>query len=291
MLNISSSFAGFGSSHKYIAIAYSGRNSVIAEFAYDSDAAAYFSRVEAIGDSIDTGTKLSINTFVRGCKDDGIWDLMLDVNVLCGSSLSGAMVKLKTFNPSNPNFRPHPNCTLSFAQSSGLIFGTGYGINAGVTPASIGTNSFSLGIYANTNQSSLSIFGTIGADNNSRTVVYCPHPDTIIYSNLHQAPTNEIWGAGISGPVGFIHTNRTPDPTHRIYRNGSLYASSTSVGGTAPSDDFNWEGIRRNNVLEVGTSAGHRTSFFFLGSGMSPTQAGQLYTRVQALQTALGRNV
>jgi hypothetical protein len=40
----------------------------------DADAVAYIAAVEAAdGQALETATRMAINSFVKGCKNDGIW--------------------------------------------------------------------------------------------------------------------------------------------------------------------------------------------------------------------------
>jgi hypothetical protein len=69
---------------------------------YDTDAADYFSRAEALGGSFDIdGTytesvvKTAISDFVAICKTDGTWSKITEAYLLAGVDFSGLMAKLK----------------------------------------------------------------------------------------------------------------------------------------------------------------------------------------------------
>jgi len=72
----------------------------------DAAAAVYIAAVEAAdGQSLEAGVKTAINTFVVGCKADGIWDAIKASCILSGArTLSGALVPLKGTAPTNNNF-------------------------------------------------------------------------------------------------------------------------------------------------------------------------------------------
>ena len=74
--------------------------------ALDSDAAAYIAAVEAVdGQSLEAGVKTAINSFVVGCKADGIWTAIKASCILAGArTLSGALVPLVGTAPTNFNF-------------------------------------------------------------------------------------------------------------------------------------------------------------------------------------------
>ena len=73
---------------------------------YDTDAQAYFERVEAEdGQTLEPAVKTAINDFVVGCKADGIWDAIKAACILAGArTLSGALQPLVGAAPTNYNF-------------------------------------------------------------------------------------------------------------------------------------------------------------------------------------------
>jgi hypothetical protein len=73
---------------------------------YDTDAQVYISAVEAAdGQGLEDGVKNAINTFVIGCKSDGIWTAIKASCILAGArTLTGALVPLMGTAPTNFNF-------------------------------------------------------------------------------------------------------------------------------------------------------------------------------------------
>jgi hypothetical protein len=69
----------------------------------DPDAAVYVAAVEAAdGQSLETATKVAIHSFVKGCKNDGIWPAIKASCILAGArTLSGALVPLVGPAPTN----------------------------------------------------------------------------------------------------------------------------------------------------------------------------------------------
>ena len=72
----------------------------------DPDAFAYITAVEAAdGQSLESSVKVAIENFIKGCKDDGIWDAIKASCILAGArTLSGALVPLRGTAPTNFNF-------------------------------------------------------------------------------------------------------------------------------------------------------------------------------------------
>lgn len=72
----------------------------------DPDAIAYLVAVEAAdGQALESGVRLAVNAFVKGCKADGIWPAIKASCILAGArTLSGALVPLVGTAPTNSNF-------------------------------------------------------------------------------------------------------------------------------------------------------------------------------------------
>jgi hypothetical protein len=72
----------------------------------DSNAVAYIAAVEAAdGQPLEDGVKSAINSFILGCKADGIWTAIKASCILAGArTLSGALVPLVGTAPTNNNF-------------------------------------------------------------------------------------------------------------------------------------------------------------------------------------------
>lgn len=73
---------------------------------YDPDALAYLTAVEAAdGQALENSVKIAINTFVKGCKADGIWTAIKASCIIAGArTLSGALVPLVGTAPTNTGF-------------------------------------------------------------------------------------------------------------------------------------------------------------------------------------------
>jgi hypothetical protein len=84
----------------------------------DPDARAYIAAVEAAdGQALEPGVRAAYNTFIRGCKSDGIWDAIKASCILAGArSLSGALVPLKGSAPTNNNF-----VSGDYVRTTGLV--------------------------------------------------------------------------------------------------------------------------------------------------------------------------
>jgi hypothetical protein len=73
---------------------------------FDSDALNYLAAVEAAdGQALENSVRVAINTFVAGCKADGIWDAIVTSCIMAGArTVAGAIVPLRGNAPTNNNF-------------------------------------------------------------------------------------------------------------------------------------------------------------------------------------------
>jgi hypothetical protein len=72
----------------------------------DADAVAYIAAVEAAdGQALETATRMAINSFVKGCKNDGIWNAIKASCILAGARTRlGALTPLAGTAPTSFNF-------------------------------------------------------------------------------------------------------------------------------------------------------------------------------------------
>lgn len=76
-----------------------------ASASYDADAAIYFAAIATAGSSISAANKTAVNSFIVGCKADGIWTAIKASCLLAGpNDLTGALVPLVGSAPTNINF-------------------------------------------------------------------------------------------------------------------------------------------------------------------------------------------
>ena len=85
---------------------------------YDSDALVYINAVEAAdGQALEGSVKDAYNTFVVGCKSDGIWNAIKASCIMAGArTLSGALVPLVGVAPSGFNF-----ASGDYSRTTGLV--------------------------------------------------------------------------------------------------------------------------------------------------------------------------
>ena len=85
----------------------------------DADAVAYIAAVEAAdGQALETATRMAINSFVKGCKADGIWPAIKASCILAGArTLAGALTPLVGTAPTNVG----PFVSGDYNRKTGLV--------------------------------------------------------------------------------------------------------------------------------------------------------------------------
>lgn len=213
---------------------------------FDPDAAAYIAAVEAAdGQPLEPAVKTAINSFVVGCKADGIWAAIKAACILAGArTLSGALVPLAGTAPTNFNF--WGDADPSWANVSLLLRMNG--ANASTTFSDSSDNALAVSRFGNaqisTAQSKFS--GASGLfDGNGDYLSYAYNAaldligsaftvETWIYPTAYKASGMRIMAAG-GGAVAFngttgIHFLVQLDSSGRLqlqYWNGSAVQAVT----------------------------------------------------------------
>jgi hypothetical protein len=88
-------------------------------FEFDSNALTYINAVEAAdGQALEFGVKVAVNSFVVGCKADGIWTAIKASCILAGAkTLSGALTPLAGAAPSGFNL-----ASGTYSRTAGITF-------------------------------------------------------------------------------------------------------------------------------------------------------------------------
>jgi hypothetical protein len=128
----------------------------------DADAVAYIAAVEAAdGQVLETATRMAINSFVKGCKADGIWPAIKASCILAGArTLTGALVPLVGAAPTNVNF-----VSGDYNRKTGIVGdGSTKYLNLNRTPNDDPLNSVHISTYVNS-VSSIAERDYIGSNN------------------------------------------------------------------------------------------------------------------------------
>jgi hypothetical protein len=247
---------------------------------YDADALAYLTAVEAAdGQALESSVKSAINTFVAGCKTDGIWDAIVASCIMAGArTVAGAIVPLKGNAPTNNNF-----VSGDYSRKLGLLgddsnkyLATGYNNND--------TTNFPQ------NDSHISCYVTASQTDTAGTLVGGINLGSGNRISLHYATATQIAtrnrGATAStisqAPIGFQGNtrNNSANFSRRFTTSGGASDSVfTSASGTPTSDAL--------GVFAAGNGSNFsnaRMSFYSIGKSLT---LSSLDSRITTLMTTL----
>lgn len=161
-------------------------------------------------------------------------------------------------------------------------------LDCGFSCTTLTVNDTGIGVYDRNNANGVT--QSYGATNggSERFALYAPYSDNVVYSDEYDS-ASDLASPSISGAIGFLFATRRSSSEHAIYRNGSQVAISSAGAGSLPN--FNPFFFARNFTGGPTEFTQHSLAFLPITAGMNSTQAAVFNTRVQALQTALGRNV
>lgn len=97
----------------------------------------------------------------------------------------------------------------------------------------------------------------------------------------------------VTNSQGLFVSTRTSLTSHIIYRNGSSVASNTSTETASQMNSLTYDlaFMAANYLGTISDYSTRQYAWFSIGSGLDATDSTNLYTVVQAYQTALGRQV
>lgn len=237
-------------------------------FLKDADAIAYVAAVEAAdGQKLEKGVALAYESFITGCKSDGIWDAIKASCILAGArTLTGALVPLKGSAPTNNG----PFVSGDYNRETGLV---GNGSTKYLDSNRAGNadpqNSFHTAVYLSTisdafvaaagpSGSGVMTLATTGARNRSGTAVF--------FSSTATAPT-------------LVGHSRADASTVSVIANGTV--ASGAVASNTPSSG----NILLPGYIYVPLYSSNRIAFYSIGESLA---LADLDARVSALITAIG---
>jgi len=256
--------------------------------AYDPDAQAFFTASGLTG-----ATNLNaVNQLVLDLKSYGIWTKMKAIYPIIGGTAALHKWNLKDPRDLDAAFRlvfnggwTHsstgalPNGTNGYADTK-LNMSTNYSVNTSVhisyySRTSGAFTSQDMSVFNGTTYTALAIQrGT--APNQS----FFAANETVSY--ISATDTN---GAA------FYISNRTALNVNNGWRNSTKVATGTNIAGIRPSLNMFLANMNVNGSPDAGLYGQRECAFASIGDGLTDTDAGNLYTAVQAFNTTQGRNV
>lgn len=248
----------------------------------DADAQAFVTAAN-IQDQVQAD---AVNDLVIGLKADGLWTKMSAIYPFVGGDATSHKFNLKDPRDLDIAYR--------------LLFSGGWTHNSnGVTGNKINTFANTFLNYTTLNSGHQSLYSRsnivetvptydMGAFNGGNTwqllSLYSQANLLIGGFNSDSQPRSTLPNSS-----GLFVNNRTASNAANLWRNGTKLIQSTQVTSAVPNRT-NYIGAL-NNAGTFTLPSSKNFAFASIGSGLTDTEASNLYTRVQAFQTTLGRQV
>jgi hypothetical protein len=254
--------------------------------AIDADAQAFY---DATGITDET-QKVAINSLVLDLKSYGIWSKMKALYPFVGGTASTHKFNLKDSQDTNGAYR------LTFFggwthDSNGVLPNgtTGYADTFLTLNAAGAFNNYHFSFYCNNNPAA---DGTIRVDMGKGTTFYAN-----LYIRLDN--TNDFGGSLGSRNATSTNTDSRcyaiitsiSSILAKLYKNGSVVASNTNTQTATASNTATIYIGSQGFDSTAAQFSNKRCALASIGDGLTDTEAGNLYTAVQAFQTTLGRQV
>lgn len=232
--------------------------------------------------------QIAINTLVVGLKADGLWSKMKAIYPFVGGTAFSHKFNLKNPLDTDAAFRLVFSGGWTHSATGSKSNGTNAFADTKLSPLSIlSQNNNSIGYYNRNATALINTYNGVGnpnwfiignADGANRRIDYWANAS----SGLTSSTTNAILGMAIG--------TRTSSILSTLYRNGAFSSVYAATSQALPSSNF-YIGAINTGTGGIITYNDFEFAFFHISDGLNATEASNFYTRVQAFQTTLGRNV
>jgi len=247
------------------------------DFGFDADAQSFFDRVTAAGGSLSETEKSAVNTLVLQIKADGIWSAMKAIYPMVGASAAACAQNLKS-----ASFTGTFVGGWTFASTGVKGDGASGYMQTGFFPhLELNVNSNHQSVY---NRSNISISTVDMGQADTKWLTAISFSGTYYIYN----PTSTITLTGTATSMLNLSINtRRSSTDFKYFRNNALIASSSATN----SQSFDTSQVTLSSTNGADYFSPREYAFMSLGDGLNDTQASNLYTAVQAMQTTLSRQV
>ena len=246
--------------------------------ASDADAQAFITAA-----SITDPTQISaIDQLVIDLKGYNIWTKMKAIYPICGGSASSHAVNL--ISPGTYDLTFSTGWTHA---STGMTPASAYANTNLATTGNVTQNSASMGFYNRTNTATVGAHGLRNSLSSPTALfeIFERYTDNNFYCYLNDSG---VFSGVNSDSRGFFQGSRTASNAIRLNRNTSTFTGTSVSNGTSTLNVY----IGASNFNNTATYYQNREiSFFYIGSGLTNSEMQNYYTRVQAFNTALNRQV
>lgn len=258
-----------------------------------AEVVAWVNAVVAAGGSVSVATQNAMNTYVAGCKADGIWTKMSSGIILPFASDGFLGVFVPLVIPSGKTITNHNFVSGDYSLTSGLDPG-GSNSSKRISTSTIVSDIFTstscqISVYQNLIRSHTNTTVYCGNGAGNQSLLLFKSFSGIDYFDSFDNVTARIQ-ASTGSARGLTSGVRTASNATAIYVNGSATVTGTASGGTFPASGpisiFAFFNGSSHTVFDCS-----RCQYVYMGPGLTASEEAAHYSRVQALQTALGRQV
>ena len=229
----------------------------------DADAVAYIAAVEAAdGQALETATRMAINSFVKGCKADGIWPAIKASCILAGArTLAGALVPLVGTAPTNFNF-----VSGDYNRETGLVGnGSTKYLNTNRNNNADPQDNHSQGVFVHTAQPSDSA-AYIGVATGAITGATHLGVDYVSsFAFFRSRAITAFTSIGLQGATGLLGTTRSSGSSF-TFRVASSSTTSNTASETSASGNVYVFARNVSDAINVPTSG--RLQFYWIGESL-----------------------
>lgn len=238
---------------------------------FDPDAQAYIDAVEAADtEPLEAEVARAITRFVKGCKQDGIWDAIKASSILAGArTLTGALVPLVGTAPTNNGF-----VSGDYNRKTGLIGnGSSKYLNSNRANNADPQNNQHLAVYATTlGAVATGYIGSGAGATAGISQIYVTAGN--VFASRSQ--TSSVYGGSIQA-TGLLGISRSASGSYSARNNGS----TTTV--TTTSQTPNTANLLVYNIPTLSYYSDGRLSFYSIGEAID---LAKLNNRVTTLMNA-----
>jgi hypothetical protein len=233
----------------------------------------------------------AINNLVVGMKADGIWTKMKAIYPFVGGTASTHKYNLKDPRDLDAAFRLVFNGGWTHSSNGATPNGTnGYADTKLNAIGNLTNNNMHISYYVRNYTLSVSgkvLIGSVDVTASTAVVLNWSSTAPFFYPTIQEYtfPAISTFPSVLKG----LHIGRRINSTQEaLFINATKYETTQASNNLIPNNTF-YLGSNHTLVAQQYTDA--QTAFSSIGDGLTDTEASNLYTRVQAYQTALSRQV
>jgi len=273
---------GWGDSH---AKSWAGLTDIVG-LTTDPDAQAFITAAAIT----DPTQQAAIDNLVKGLKSDNIWTKMKAIYPFVGGTASTHKWNLKDPRDLDAAFRLVFNGGWTHSSNGATPNGTNGYADTKLVPLSVlsSANNMSFGYYSRTIGGAAETRMSMGAfDGGSDSSLIIRWNNGFSYNNLNETLYTALYTN--ADTHGFYVANRNATNLEQGWKNGIKKIEVVNIPTTRTNKNV-YLGAMNNNIAPLYFD-NKQTAFAHIAEGLTDTEAANLYTRVQAYQTALSRQV